>query len=246
MDEHKKWLSRQIFHETFSTRSKAFPSWQGAPDQCNCGCGEVWYDRLSPRNWWTAFSPAGYLSAAGHFLRATRSLHRMLWVLPSLIWHWLQMLRKGYRRDVVERVQTETSATVAIAVARLLLYGVIVPLGLLAWATAWTLSRPGIPLLAAIYFLALALVAFVYLTAIAVSAIAISLQSLPLVLGGIASILYFDSPALGIVLIVAGVLWQYELQRREVRRREEQLGYLIMLSQGEVRDSVHGLSLEPD
>ena len=246
MDEHEKWQSRRMFHETFGTSNTAFPNWRSLPNQCNCGCGEVWYDRLSPTNRWTAFNPSGYLSAARRLLGATRNLHRMVWVLPSLIWHLLQMRRRGYRREVIERVQTDASATVAIAAARLLLYGVLAPLGLVAWATAWTLSRPGIPLFVALYFLALALVASGYLIVITVSAIAISFVSLVFILGAVGSFLYLDSPSLGIMAIIVGVLLQYELHRRDVRRREEHFGYLILLSQGRAWDRPHGNASEPD
>ena len=48
------------------------------------------------------------------------------------------------------------------------------------------------------------------------------------VLGGVGSIIYLDNPAIGIAFIVLGVLVQYEQQRRDSRRREEQLGYLIL------------------
>ena len=62
MNEHEKWLSRRVYHETFSTPGAEFPSWRGIPNRCNCGCAEVWYERLSPTNWWVTFNPAGYIS----------------------------------------------------------------------------------------------------------------------------------------------------------------------------------------
>ena len=64
MNEHEKWLSRRVYHETFSTPGAEFPSWRGIPNRCNCGCTEVWYDRLSPTNWWATFNPAGYIRKA--------------------------------------------------------------------------------------------------------------------------------------------------------------------------------------
>ena len=38
-----------------------------------------------------------------------------------------------------------------------------------------------------------------------------------------------DNPAIGITAILIGVCVQYELHRREGRRREEQIGYLIRM-----------------
>ena len=68
MNEHEKWLSRRVYHETFSTPGTAFPSWRGVPNRCNCGCAKVWYDRLSPTNWWAAFNPAGGFAPKVRFL----------------------------------------------------------------------------------------------------------------------------------------------------------------------------------
>ena len=67
------------------------------------------------------------------------------------------------------------------------------------------------------------------------SVIAISMSALVFILSGVGSILYLDNPAIGITAIVIGVCVQYELHRREGRRREEQLGYLIRMLRPQTR-----------
>ena len=164
MNEHEKWLSRRVYHETFSTPGTAFPSWRGIPNRCNCGCAEVWYDRLSTTNWWATFNPAGYISIVRELGRVFFALHGVLWHLPPVIWAWLQMMRAGYKREVMNRIQRGNSASIAMATARLLLYGIIVPLIVVVWATVWVLSRLGVILMTALYFLTLVPVAAVVLT----------------------------------------------------------------------------------
>ena len=229
MNEHEKWLSRRVYHETFSTPGTAFPSWRGIPNRCNCGCAEVWYDRLSTTNWWATFNPAGYISIVRELVRVFLALHGVLWHLPPMIWAWLQMMRAGYKREVMKRIQPGTSTSIAMATARLLLYGIFVPLTVVVWATVWVLSRPGVILMIALYFLTLVLVAAVLSISFMISVIAISMSGLVFILGGVGSILYLDNPAIGITAIMIGVCVQYELHRREGRRREEQLGYLIRM-----------------
>ena len=231
MNEHEKWSSRRVYHETFSTPGTAFPSWHGIPNRCNCGCAEVWYDRLSTTNWWATFNPAGYMSMVQKLVRVFLALHGVLWHLPPVIWACLQMMRGGYKREVMNRIRPGTSTSIAMATARLLMYGIVVPLTVVVWATVWLLSRPGVVLMIALYFLTLVLVSAVLSIPLIVSVIAISMSGLVFILGGVGSILYLDNPAIGITAIVIGVCLQYELHRREGRRREEQLGYLIRMLQ---------------
>ncbi len=235
MNEHGKWLSRRVYQETFSTPGKAFPSWRGIPNRCNCGCAEVWYDRLSTTNWWAAFNPAGYISIAQELVSIFLTLHRVLWHLPPVIWAWLRMMRAGYKRKVMNRIQPGTSTSLAMATARLLLYGIIVPLTVVVWATVWVLSRFGAILMIALYFLTLVLVSTALSISVVISIFAISMSGLVFILGGVGSILYLDNPAIGITAIVIGVCVQYELQRREGRRREEHLGYLIQMLRPQTR-----------
>ncbi len=63
--------------------------------------------------------------------------------------------------------------------------------------------------------------------------IAISMRGLVFVIGGIASVTFSYFPAIGIALIVAGVLVEYERNRRNERHREERLGHLILMLQSE-------------
>ena len=235
MNEHEKWLSRRVYHETFSTPGEAFPGWRGAPNRCNCGCDKVWYDRLSPINWWATFNPGRYMSIMRHLVRVFFALHGVLWHLSPLIWLWLQTTRARYKREVMNRAQPGSSASIAIIIARLLLYGIVVPLTVVVWAAVWVLSRPGVILLIALYLLSLVLVAAVLLIPLVLSVVAISTSGLVLILGGVGSIIYLDNPAVGITAIAIGVGVQYELHRRESKRREEQLGYLIRMLRPQTR-----------
>ena len=117
MNEHEKWLSRRVYQETFSTPGTAFPGWRGIPNRCNCGCAEVWYDRLRTTNWWVAFNPAGYISIVRELVRVFLALHGVLWHLPPVIWAWLQMMRAGYKKEVMNRIQPGTSTFIAIGTA---------------------------------------------------------------------------------------------------------------------------------
>ena len=235
MNEHEKWLSRRVYHETFSTPGAGFPNWRGEPNRCNCGCSEVWYDRLSPTNWWAAFNLARYISIMRELVRLLLALHKVLWHLAPVIWIWLQMMRAGYKREVMNRIQPGASTTIAMVAARLFLYGFIVPLTVIAWAAVWGLSRPGVILMVPLYFLSLVLVAAVLLIPLIASVIAISMSGLVFILGGVGSIIYLDNPAIGIAAIIIGVCVQYELHRRERKRREEQLGYLIGMLRPQTR-----------
>ena len=229
MNEHEKWSSRRVYHETFSTPGAAFPKWPGTPNRCNCGCDEVWYDRLSPTNWWAAFNPVLYISAMWKVAQALLALHRFLWHLPPVIWILLQRVPAQYKREVMNRILPGTSTAIAMVPARLLLYGFLVPLTVVAWAAVWVLSRPGVILMVPLYFLTLVLVVAVLLIPLTISVLAISMSGLVFIIGGVGSILYLDSPAIGIAAIIIGVGVQYELHRRERKRKEEQLGHLIRM-----------------
>ena len=227
MDEHEKWLSRRAFHETFSSPGTVFPKWRGKSNRCECGCGGVWNDRLSTTNWWTMFNPADYVSNARGLFRFFHNLHRVLWHLPSMIWLWFRTIRGGYKREVMNRVQPGLSPAVALGTARLLLFGFIAPLTAIGWATVWILARPGVLLIVGLFLLTLALLLAVFSISVAIAMVAISMSGIVFILGGVGSILYLDNPVFGILAILVGVFIQYEFQRREGKRREEQLGYLI-------------------
>ena len=227
MNEHEKWQSRRIYHETFTSPTKMFAFWQGTPRRCKCGCGEVWHDRISPVNWWTIFNLTTHLSVSWQLAHVLLAFHKLLWHTPPVIWVWFQMLRVEYKIRVLVRVPPGASTFIALATARLLLYGCIAPLVVLACALAWAAAGPGVILTSALYFLALGLYLALAAVVMVLSVIAISMSGLVFIIGGAASILYLDYPAIGIAAIAIGVGVQYELNRREALRREEQLGHLI-------------------
>ena len=235
MTAHEKWQSRRVYHETFSKPGTAFPSWRGVPNRCKCGCDEVWYDRLSPTNWWTSFNLVHYASIVWKLVCVFLALQKALWNLPSVVWIGFRMLRAGYKREVLARIPPGASTSVAIATARLLVYGIIAPLAVIVWATMWTISRPGVIIIVALFFVTLGLILAVLSIPLIVSVVAISMSGLVFIIGGVGSILFLDNPTVGITAIVIGVCVQYELNRREGRRREELLGHLILMLQPQTR-----------
>ena len=157
MTEHEKWLSRRVYHETFSKPGTTFPGWRGVPNRCKCGCDEVWYDRLSPTNWWTSFNLAHYASVVWRLVVAFVALQRLLWNLPPVIWIGFRIVRAGYKREVLARIPPGANTSVAIIAARLLVYGIIAPLVVIVWATMWTLARPGAIIIIALFVVTLGL-----------------------------------------------------------------------------------------
>ena len=200
MNEHEKWLSRRAYQETFSTPGTMFPSWRGVPNRCNCGCGETWYDRLSTTNWWSNFNPSVYMTIMRGLVGVFRAFHGVLWHLPPEIWRRLLMTRAGYKRDLMNRLQPGANTTIALAIARLFLYGIIVPLTVVVWASVWFVSRPGSILLIVVFFSALVPIAIVMSIAPIFSVIAISMRGFVFIIGGVGSILYLDNPAVGIAV----------------------------------------------
>ena len=234
MNEHKKWQSHRLYHETFSTSGTAFPQWPGTPKRCKCGCSEVWYDRLSPPNWWSIFNLANFASIVWKLVGVFRALHSVLWHLPSVIRIWLQIVRADYEREVLIRLKPGHNTAVAIFTARVLFYGIITPLTVVGWATIKVLAGPGVFIIGALFLVALALILAVLSVVLIVSIIAISMSGLVFIIGGVGSILYLDNPAIGIAVIVVGVCVQYELNRREGQRKAEELGYLILMLRPEL------------
>ena len=85
------------------------------------------------------------------------------------------MFRAVYKKEVMNRSQPGISTSIAMAIARLLMYGIIVPLTVVVWATVWGLARPGVIVLIPLYFLTLVLVAAVLSIPLIISVIAISM-----------------------------------------------------------------------
>ena len=228
MDEHRKWLARRAYHETFSAQRASIFNWSGLPNRCKCGCGEIWYDRLSPVNWWRSFDPT-LLIRLRLLFPLFRPLYGLIWHLPPIMWVWFQMVRRGYKAEVSARVEPGGSERAAIIFANLLLYGIVTPLVISIYATTWLLSRVGGGAILLIHGLSLALVMIALLTVAGLAVIAMSMRGIVFIIGGVASVVYSDYPIIGIALIVVGVLLEYERYRRNELKREEQLGNMILL-----------------
>ena len=231
MTDHEKWLAYQSYCRKFSSCPTSFPRWRGLPNHCKCSCGGVWYDKVSPVNWWRYFNPA-LLWKVGFLFPLFRSLHSLVWTLPPVIWVWLQMFRAGYKNEVLNRARPE-QATSAIRIARLLLYGIVVPLVFVVWTATWILSGLGSAVIMGLHLISLCIVVTLLLMLFASSAIVIAMYGIVFVIGGAASVIYSYYPVAGVVLIVAGLLTEYERMRRRERRHAEQLGLLLLLQQNE-------------
>ena len=213
MNEHEKWQSRRIYHEKFAAPTKVLAFWQGTPRRCKCGCGEVWYDRVTPTNWRTTFNLATHLSVAWQLAHVVLLFYKLLWHTPPVIRVWFQILRVEYKMQVLVRVPPVASTFIAVATARVLLYGGVAPLVVVACALAWTAAGPGVIVTSALYFLTLGLYLALVAVVMVLSVIAISMAGLVFIIGGMGSILYLDYPIVGIAAIVIGVGVQYELNR---------------------------------
>ena len=229
MNEHEKWLSRRAYQETFSLPSPQFPNWLGVPNKCKCGCGEIWHDRLSPTNWWSAFDPSTHVTIVKGLFSLFRWYHKALWQLPTVVSSYVQIARARYNKELIDRMPPSTSTTTTTTVNRAFWYGLVVPCIALVWVLAWIVSKPGMILIVVLFFAALVPVVTFMLIALIFSLIAISMSGIVLILAGVGSILYLKNPALGIALFVLGVGLQYEINRRAGRRKEEQIGHLIRM-----------------
>ena len=145
------------------------------------------------------------------------------------------MTRAGYKKNVMSQIPPGTNTSVAMVAANVSLYGIIVPLTIAIWATVWFLSRPGVVVMVALFLPLVGLVTAVFSIALVISLITVSMSGLVFILGGVGSIVYLDNPVIGVIAIVIGVILQYEIRRRDGKRREEQLGYLIMMLKPQVR-----------
>lgn len=227
MNEHEKWLSRRAYHETFSSPSSLFVNWRGLPNRCKCGCGDIWYDRLSPVNWWTYFTP-NLLAQVQFLFPVFRALYGLVWHLPPVIWIWFQLARSSYKTEILARTDPNYGTSVTIAIARLLLYGIIAPLIVVVYVATWILTRLGGVIIMGLHLASLALLAMLILTLFGIAVIAISMRGLVFVIGGVASVVLSYYPAIGVTLIIAGVFVEYERNRRSDRQREELLGNLAL------------------
>jgi uncharacterized protein with PQ loop repeat len=231
MDEHHKWLSRRTYHEAFSTPDKSLFNWRGLPNRCKCGCGKIWYDRVSPVNWWKYFDPT-LLIRLRFLFPLFRPLYELLWHSPPVIWIAYQNAHSGYKEEVRARVKLGSSIRAATFVAGFLVYGILTPIIVAMYAGTWFLSRVGGVAILVLHGLCLALLLALLLTLLAFAIIAISMRGIVFVIGGAASVAYSYYPIIGIGLIVVGLLLEYERYRRNELKREEQLGNMILLLRG--------------
>ena len=199
---HQKWLARRMYHETLSTPGPPFLNWPGAPNRCKCGCDDVWFDRVSPTNWWSYFSP-GLLIQTGFLLPIFHALHRVIWALPAVVWYTFQNVLASHKKEVPARRKLHLSITVILAL----------PVSVILW-TLWPIS--------------LALLTTVLFVLAGIAVIAIGMFGITLILTGLASMIYLTHPAIGIALIVVGILFEYERNRRKELKQEELLGNLIL------------------
>ena len=69
------------------------------------GCGKVWYDRISPMNWWTTFNLTSQVLVSWRLEWISRAGSiNCFGTLPRAIWAWFQIMRAVYKIEVQVRV----------------------------------------------------------------------------------------------------------------------------------------------
>ena len=233
MIEHEKWVARRVYHQTFSKPSPVFPTWQGSPNRCRCGCGEEWVDNLSPINCWRYLNPATYAAAFPIIHRLFRALHEVLSLLPGVIWLSFRVTREQYKARITANASPGGNTRAAIAIARLLLYGAAAPIAVVFLLLTWLLTRPGGAILMAMEAASIALYIALATLSLAATAVMMSMPGLVVIIAGIGSLVFFNNALLGVLMMGAGVLLQYEVNRRHAQRLEERFGKLILLLSAE-------------
>ena len=231
MTEHEKWLARRVYHETFSKPSRVLPNWQGSPNRCNCGCCEEWVDRVSPINCWRYLNPATYTPVLPMIHQVFRALHEVLSFLPQLSWLWFRMTRAQYRARILANGGPDVNASAAIAIACVLLYGVVAPMIVVFFSLTWLLTRPGGAILMVLEAVSIALYVAIAVLSSVLAATMMSMAGIVVIIAGIGSVVYFNNISLGVLMIGAGVLLQYDLNRRHAQQLEERFGRLVLLLQ---------------
>ena len=198
---HLKWLARRAYHETFSDPGPTIFNWRGAPNRCKCGCGGMWYDRVSPTNWWKYLTPS-LLVQTRFLLRLFLPAHKLIWLWPSVAWRAAQYARaqKGMPHS---KGQPPNLITPIFAI----------PFVTILWSL-WPISVALLIVLIGAQFI--------------IATIAIALFGLSLVLSGLASVILETHLTISIALIVAGILWEYDRNRRNALKQEELLGRLVL------------------
>ncbi len=68
------------------------------------------------------------------------------------------------------------------------------------------------------------------------TAVIMSMPGLVVIVAGVGSIVFLNHTFLGVLIMGAGVLLQYELNRRHTQQLEERFGKLVLLLQGEQKN----------
>ena len=228
---HEEWLSRGAFDECFGSREPpvVFKKWRGNPDPCRCGCGEVRYSTSNPHNLWESLSP-NLLWETGFLFPIFRAIYGVLWELSGPVWAAFQAVFSV--RAVKDHVIADPLGNKlgrALTPSRFLFWSVFCVVLLLLAAAAWSLPRIGGVVIFPLYLVGMA----VFMTIIGLiwglTAVLMASYSIVFLIGGAASFAFGFNPAIGTLLIVAGVALEYESRRRRDRENREQIGRVLRI-----------------
>ena len=236
---HERWLGRKAYRKYFGSQKpiRVFRSWSGLPDHCECGCGGVEYTRLDPTNWWHSLNPR-LLWETKFLLPVLQSSGGLLWSISSIILaRFLAIFSvKGFTTDVTTNPTGNALGAVFMPV-RLLMWSIPYLLAFSLWIAIWPLGGSGVLLVyVALLTLAVAVMSLVWVLAV----VFIASHGIVFLIGGTASILYLSNPAIGAVLIIAGVGIEYESRRRRDRHHREEMGRMLRII--EKRSGTHPLT----
>ena len=228
---HEEWLSRGAYLEYFGPEDPpaVFPNWRGSPDPCRCGCKEVRYSRSNPQNLWASFSPQLFWEV-GFLFPIFRALYDVLWELSGVIWAMFRaVFSVNAVKDHVIANPLGNKLGSALAPVRILVWSVFCLLLFLMAAAAWSLPRLGGVVIFPLYFVGMAVFMTIMGLIWGLTALFMASYSLVFLIGGAASFAFGVSPAIGILLIAAGVALEYESRRRRDRENREQLGRVLRI-----------------
>ena len=228
---HEEWLSRGAYDECFGSREPplAFKKWRGNQDHCRCGCGEVRYSRSNPHNLWKSLSPQ-LLWETRFLFPIFRALFGVLWELSGIVWPaFRRVFSVSVLRNNVIVNPLGNKLGSALTPVRILVWSVFCLLLFLMAAAAWSLPRLGGVVIFPLYFVGMAVFMTIMGLIWGFTALFMASYSLVFLIGGAASFAFGFNPAIGILLIVAGVALEYESRRRRDRENREQLGRVLRI-----------------
>ena len=228
---HEEWLNRGAYVQYFAPQDPpaVLPNWQGNPDRCGCGCGEVRYSRSNPANWWESLSPR-LLWETRFLLPLFRDLYVFLWHLWAPAWLVFRaVFSMRMFKDTVTANPLDNRLGSALMPVRLLVWSAFSLLLFLIAAAAWSLPRLGGIVIFPLYFAAMMLLTAIMGLIMGLAAVFMASYSLVFLIGGAASILYISNPLIGILLIAVGVGLEYESRRRRDRQNREQIGRVLRI-----------------